>query len=72
MRKIKTYIILRQNELYQNLTGLNCIIHVQDVKRQILWNNSSICADAKPVYYKFWMERGMLTVADISKDNGIL
>ena len=41
-------------------------------KYNVLWHNSSICADAKPVYYKVWMERGILMVADITKDNGIL
>ena len=55
------------NELYNTPT-----IHVQDVKRQILWHISSTCADAKPVYYTFWMEKGILTVADITKNNGIL
>ena len=35
------------NELYYTPT-----IRVQDVERQILWYNLSICVDAKPVYYK--------------------
>ena len=49
------------NELYNSPT-----IHVQDVERQILWHRSSICVDAKPVFSKFWIERGILTVADIT------
>ena len=48
------------------------IVHVQDVERQILWYNFCICVDAKPVYYKSWMERSILTVADITKGNKML
>ena len=47
-------------------------IHIQDVERPILWYNSSICVDAKPLYYTCYIERGILTVADITKDSGIL
>ena len=32
----------------------------------------NICVDAKPVYYKSWMGRSILTFAYITKENGTL
>ena len=62
-------------EFYKQVsnTGMNCIInnptiHVQDFERHILWYNSGICVDTKPVYYKCLMERSILMVADITKE----
>ena len=41
---------------------------LQHYKTQRLWNNSLIRIDHKPVYFREWLAKGILTVESLIKD----
>ena len=43
-----------------------------DIKRQVIWFNSFIRIDGKPIYYKNCYEAGMTYIEDLVKEDGLL
>ena len=46
----------------------NHISSLEQYKTQRLWNNSLIIIDRKPVYFREWLAKGILTVESLIKD----
>jgi len=44
----------------------------KDAYNQVLWNNSLIRVDNQPIMYKAWVEKGILTIADLFDANGTI
>ena len=42
----------------------------EDVYKQFIWNNSSIRIGNKPVFLKTWIDKGVLTISDVTTSNG--
>ena len=40
-------------------------IHVNDVANQILWYNSNITVEKKPIFFREWYNKGIVSIADI-------
>ena len=43
---------------------------LNDIKIQVIWYNSCIRIQQKPIFYKQWYENGILTIADVLDDQG--
>ncbi len=41
-----------------------------DVYNQFIWNNSNVRIGNKPIFYKKWIDKGILTIADVTNCNG--
>ena len=46
----------------------NSISSLEQYKTQRLWNNSLIRIDRKPVFFREWLAKGILTVESLIKD----
>ncbi len=42
----------------------------EDVYKQIIWNNSNIRIGNKTVFFKKWIDKGVLTISDVTTLNG--
>ncbi len=44
--------------------------NAKDVHNQFIWKNANIRIGGKPIFYKKWIHKGVLTIADVTNCDG--
>ena len=59
-------------DIHNNWSQLNEMRtpHVNLIRNQVLWNNRYITSERDPIFWKSWMQHGILKVNDIIDNNG--